>query len=465
MLTLRPYQTQMVDGVRAEFHAGRHRVMLQAPTGCGKTAIATYMLGQTVAVNRSAWFIVHRRELLKQSADAFERAGVPYHVVATAWTKRPAETPGRGVLLTSIQTVARRVSSMHVPGLIVWDESHHVAAKSWTSLFEWAKASWHVGLSATPERLDGKGLDKWFDSMVEGPSTAWLIEQGYLCPFVPLVPPNGIEASGVKKSMGDYARGQLAAISDVPTITGNAVEHYKKWAPGKRAIAFCVSVNHSKHVAEQFNAAGIPAAHCDGQTAPDVRDAILEDFRNGKLLLLSNVELFGEGFDVPGIEAVIMLRPTQSVALYLQQVGRSLRPAPGKERAIILDHAGNIERHGRPDDLWAWDLQGKEAREKRSKSKRLSMTICPECFAAQPAGASRCVICGHAFGLAGGDRVVKQVAGELVEHKSRVKDPRFQITETDLARMFRRKGMPEAMCIALAAKTFKARQAKQGVAA
>jgi superfamily II DNA or RNA helicase len=226
-----------------------------------------------------------------------------------------------------------------------------------------------------------------------------------------------------------------------------------------------VSVNHSKHVAEQFNAAGIPAAHCDGQTAPDVRDAILEDFRNGKLLLLSNVELFGEGFDVPGIEAVIMLRPTQSVALYLQQVGRSLRPAPGKERAIILDHAGNIERHGRPDDLWAWDLQGKEAREKRSKSKRLSMTICPECFAAQPAGASRCVICGHAFALAGGDRAVKQVAGELVEHKSRVKDPRFQITEADLARMFRRKGMPEAMCIALAAKTFKARQAKQGVAA
>lgn len=455
-MRLRPYQERMVSEVSGLFKGGKRSVMVQAPTGCGKTALAAHMLGATVAKGKRASFFVHRRELLTQSAKAFELTGIPYYVVGSNWMRRVKETPGRGVLLAAIQTIGRRASSMTPPDLMVFDEAHHIAAKSWTSLYEWGARSYVVGLSATPERLDGKGLDKWFQAMVEGPTTAQLIADGFLCPYRLFVPPGGIDTQGVKRQMGDFARGQLVAVSDRPVITGDAIAHYQLHSAGKRAVAFCVSVEHSKHVAEQFRAAGIQAVHCDGSTDSAVRDGMLEDFREGKIKVLTNVDLFGEGFDVPSIETVIMLRPTQSVGLYLQQVGRALRPFEGKKEAIILDHAGNARSHGRPDGIWCWDLYGREARERKEKAlPTRSPKICEKCFAACTPWALACPICGTTFKTAG--RSLETVAGSLVEAIT-APNPSFKVTVEDFERMFKRRGVANPR--ALAEKTFRQREAK-----
>jgi superfamily II DNA or RNA helicase len=212
--------------------------------------------------------------------------------------------------------------------------------------------------------------------------------------------------------MGDYANDELAEVMDKPTITGDAVQHYFKYAPGKRAIVFCVSVQHSRHVAAQFNSAGIAAVHVDGETDFEVRDRAIREFREGSIKILCNVELFGEGFDVPVLEAVILLRPTQSLGLYLQQVGRSLRPCEGKTKAVILDHVGNCQRHGLPDEERVWSLEGHTA-QKKSLADSLPIRICPNCMAAQPATVKICKYCGTAFEIQ--YRTVAEQDGELKE--------------------------------------------------
>lgn len=209
--------------------------------------------------------------------------------------------------------------------------------------------------------------------------------------------------------MGDYARDELNTAMDKPKITGSAVEHYKKYANGKRAIVFAVSVEHSKHIVEEFQHAGFSAAHVDGETSTDERSLAIERFTRGDIQILSNVELFGEGFDVPVMEAAILLRPTSSLGLYLQQIGRSLRPYQGKEFAVILDHVGNCQRFGLPDQDREWSLEG---RDKTKGDYEAPVRICPECF-----GAFRplpiCPFCGHVIPLK--PRTVETVAGELQE--------------------------------------------------
>jgi DNA repair protein RadD len=290
---------------------------------------------------------------------------------------------------------------------------HHVAAGSWSKIYSAFPDAFHIGLTATPERLDGTGLRSWFSEMVKGPSVSWLIENKYLAPYR-LYAPAGISTQNIKTQMGDFAKAQLVEAADKPRITGDAIKHYFKYAKGKRAVVFCVSIEHSKHVVEQFVAAGIPAEHVDGETETEVRDAAIKRFESGETLVLSNVELFGEGFDLPAIEAAILLRPTKSLGLYLQECGRVLRPCPGKSEALILDHAGNCQRHGLPDEERDWSLEGWEGNRKRSKGDTAtSVKICPRCFAAQFSGLPSCRFCGHTFLVQ--SREVEQVDGELVE--------------------------------------------------
>lgn len=212
--------------------------------------------------------------------------------------------------------------------------------------------------------------------------------------------------------MGDFKRDELNAAVDKPTITGDAIKHYMKLASGKRAVVFCVSIEHSKHVVSQFQAAGIPSAHVDGETPTEERDDAIQRFSRGDIKVLSNVELFGEGFDLPSLEVAILLRPTQSLGLYLQQVGRSLRPYPGKEFALILDHAGNCSRHGLPDEERSWSLEGHEGARKTSETSE-SVKICPKCFAAQFPGRTYCAFCGTTFEVK--YRQVESVEGNLTE--------------------------------------------------
>lgn len=268
-----------------------------------------------------------------------------------------------------------------------------------------------VGLSATPERLDGRGLADHFDAMVRGPSVAELIDAGFLSKYR-LFAPATVDTSGLHRRMGDYVTGELDERINTPRITGDCISHYQRFAGGTRAVVFCVSIEHSKAVARAFTAAGIPAIHIDGTTEHGLRDGMLADFRRGAIRVLTNVDLFGEGFDCPSIETAILLRPTMSAAMYLQQVGRALRPAEGKETAVILDHVGNSHTHGMPDDDRVWELTATAVKE-RKKAEVPSPRICPSCFGVNRAGTQVCKLCGNPFPIDA--REVKQVDGELAE--------------------------------------------------
>lgn len=406
---LRPYQSEIIQQTRTLMREGQRSILIQSPTGSGKTALTAEMLGNAAAKGMPSLFIVHRRELVKQSMRTFERVGIRYGVIAAGFF----EDYRQPIQICSVQTVGRRLRRIKKPRLVVWDECHHVAAGTWSTIYDSQSQARHVGLTATPERLDGRGLNKWFTSMVKGPDVSWLIENKFLADYR-LYAPSTVSLAGVHTRMGDFVKSELSAAVDKPTITGDVIRHYQRYAGGKRAVVFCVSIEHSKHVVAQFQAAGIPAAHVDGETDGETRDREIQRFERGETLVLSNVELFGEGFDLPAIEAAILLRPTQSLGLYLQQVGRALRPSEGKANAIILDHAGNCERHGLPDEPRDWTLLGRGEKKQASDGSSASVKICPKCFAAQfSVGRPACKLCGHVFETK--PREIEHVDGELVE--------------------------------------------------
>lgn len=406
---LRPYQIAQVVELRRNIQAGLNSQLAVAPTGSGKTVLSAHMLKESSAAGYSSVFMVHRIELIEQSIRAFKSHGVTFGVCANGFvgeTKFPVQ-------IASVQTLVRRLSLYKQPDMLVVDEAHHQLAKSYGLIRQvWSKAHL-IGLTATPERLDGKGLGSAFQRLVLGPTVASLIRDGYLSKYR-LFAPGGVSVDGVKVVAGDYARGQLSKAADKPTITGDAIAHYTRLCLGKRAVVFAVSIEHSKHIAAQFNAAGIPAAHVDGETPVEERRGAVSEFIAGRVMVLVNVDLFGEGFDVPAIEAVIMLRPTQSLSLYLQMCGRALRPMPGKDTAIILDHAGNVQRHGFPDDEREWSLEGRVRSKPSVGGSVASVRVCPRCFAAQPP-TGICRFCGQLFPVA--PREIEEAAGELVEVK------------------------------------------------
>lgn len=459
-LILRPYQTDIISRARDSMSAGSKSILICAPTGSGKTALTAHMLATAASKSKRSLFLVHRRELIKQSIHTFSDVGVKHGVISSGWFESDQEP----IQIASVQSYARRMHRYPTPDLIIWDECHHLAAGSWASIYQSAPKAYHVGLTATPERLDGKGLGNWFNEIIQGPTTNALIREGYLSPYRLIVPPGGIQTAGIHKQMGDFNKTELMNAADKPTITGDAVKHYMKFAIGKRAVVFCVSIQHSKHVVSKFQEAGISAAHVDGETNVEERDEAIRAFEAGDIKILSNVELFGEGFDLPAIEAAILLRPTQSLGLYLQQVGRALRTSPGKDNAIIIDHADNCRRHGLPDQERGWSLEG-FAGGRKSSSEGGGIKICPQCFAAQLPGSDHCRFCKVVFALK--PREVEEVSGDLVEvdiEKARVQVQKRQEqgrTETveDLIALGKRRGYKNPYAWAKA--VFNARQAKR----
>lgn len=386
---------------------GKRSILIQSPTGSGKTLLTAHMLKTASSKGLKCWFIVHRRELIKQSIDTFSKVDFNFGVIASGWM----EELHHNVQIASIQSLARRIHRLKDPSLIIFDEAHHCPSSTWSRVHEKYKKAFHIGLSATPQRLDGKGLGNWFQSMIHGPSVEWLIDNKFLSPYK-MYAPQSIKTEGLHTRMGDFVKSELQSVVDKPTITGDAIKHYQKLAKGKRAVCFCVSIEHSKHVVSQFNTAGIKAEHVDGETPKDQRDKAIERFKRNETQVISNVDLFGEGFDLPALEVAILLRPTQSLSLYLQQVGRALRTYEGKSHAIILDHAGNCERHGLPDEERDWTLDDKEKRS-QSDQQSASIKICGKCFAAQLPGSEVCKFCGFEFDKS--PRKVDELEGDLQE--------------------------------------------------
>lgn len=407
MLELRKYQLDLIEQARGLMKKGCKSIAIVSPCGSGKTALVAHMLKTASARGFRSIFVCHRRELIFQTIKAFDEEGIRYGVISAGFESQPAMP----VQIASVQTLARRLNQYSEPRLIAFDECHHIAAASWSAISRRFPHTYRLGLTASPIRLDGKGLGDHFQALIEGPTVQQLISGGYLSPYK-LYAPMRVSVEGVHTKMGDYARGELSGVMDKPSITGDAVQHYKKFCNGKRAIVFAVSIQHSKHIVEKFRAEGIHAEHVDGETEPDVRDRAIEAFKAGSIQVLSNVELFGEGFDVPAMEVAILLRPTQSTSLYLQQIGRALRPFEGKTTAIILDHVGNYERHGLPDEVRIWTLDGTRANG-RNRGAATAVKVCPGCFAAQQAGRSDCKFCGYQFEVT--PREVEQKDGELAE--------------------------------------------------
>lgn len=406
MIQLRPYQTEIINAVRAQFAQGVRNVIVESATGSGKTTLSSFMLKTCAEKGMSAWVVMHRRELVKQWVLALDKVGLKFDIIANGFL----ETRRNLIKVCSIGALRTRAERMVVPNMIIWDEAHHLAAKSFTKIYGLFPKTYHIGLTATPERLDGKGLKGYFKTIVKGPTVRELIEQGFLSDYRIFAPP-GISTEGMHMRAGDFAKEDVNAAADKPTLFGNVLHEYLKHAKGKRVIGFAPSIKISKELVDLFLQNGVPAAHVDGETDMQVRDEALRLFAEGKILYLGNVDLFGEGFDLPCLDGVILYRPTASIGLYRQQVGRALRPSQGKTHAIILDHAGNVSRHGLPEEVIDWKLEG-HSRDSKPNEPSLKVKICPSCFAAQAPG-RECRYCGKVFPVK--ERKVARKEGPLSE--------------------------------------------------
>jgi DNA repair protein RadD len=403
---LRSYQLQAIASVRIAVMQA-NRALLVMPTGSGKTVVFSEICRLANDKGKKVLILVHRRELVTQASDKLTKAGVQHGIIAAGFD--PSDRP---VQVASVQTLIRRLNSgTFTPDLIIIDEAHHAVAGSWDKIIGHFTDAKIIGVTATPSRLDGRGLGSHFSTLVSGPSVEQLTKLGFLSPHRVFAPPVIADLSNVKTRAGDYANDQLSEAMDRPTITGDAIGHYRRLADGLPAIAFCCSIAHAKSVCESFNKAGYRAKLVTGNMPMEERDEAISGLADGRTQVLCSVDVVSEGTDVPAVSAAILLRPTQSEALYLQQVGRILRPQPGKI-AIVLDHVGSTLKHGFVDDVRAWSLDSKPKRKKNDEPAP-SVRQCPMCFAAfkpQPV----CPMCGHEFPVKP-KRQLTQREGELKE--------------------------------------------------
>jgi DNA repair protein RadD len=407
-VNLRAYQQQLIDDIRLRYQLGDKSVLAVLPTGGGKTIIFSAIAQSAAAKGNHVLILVHRRELIHQASSKLQWIGVDHGIIAAGIP--PSD---HAVQIASVQTLARRLSRLDwQPTLIIIDEAHHATAGQWARILDHWPDAYRLGVTATPCRLDGCGLRSTFDTMVLGPSVADLIFTGYLSPARIYAPPVVADLKGIRSRGGDYANDQAAAAMDRPTVTGDAIAHYQRLAAGQQAIAFCCNVAHAVSVCDAFKTAGISAELLLGNTSG--REQVVADFAAHRIRVLVTVDVVSEGFDVPAASCAILLRPTQSLGLYLQQVGRVLRPAPGKTHAVILDHVGNVHRHGFPDDHRDWSLDDRLKRS-RSGGAAPSVRTCEVCFAAfKPAPI--CPVCGAGC-VPIRSRVIREMAGELRELK------------------------------------------------
>ena len=414
MIELRPYQTDFVGNLRSAMRRHR-RVIGVAATGAGKTIVFTYIANSSVQRGKRVIIAAHRAEIVSQISKALTAFDVRH-----GWIMPGRTTTTDMVQVAMIQTLARRLDRVPSPDLLIIDEAHHATSGAYRAVMDAWDSAYVLGVSATPERLDGRGLSEVFDEMVLGPQTRWLIDQGFLSQYTHLAPPQVADFSGVKTSMGDYAVDDLASVMDQSTITGDLIAHYRQHLSGKSAIAFCVNIAHAEHVAEQFSSVGIAAASIDGKTETPERMRLLDALGSCELKVLTSCDLIGEGVDVPSVNGAILARPTKSLSLYRQQVGRVLRLKPDGSKAVILDHVGNVHRHGMPDIEINWTLSG---RQKKKSAPTFKTKTCKTCFrvfavapgwqAAAECGAEPGPECALSDQDAPAPREIKHLDGEL----------------------------------------------------
>ncbi len=435
-MTLRPYQQELFERIQLVLREGLKNPLIVSPTGSGKTALFCYIAHRASQANNDVLILVHRSELITQTSATLDKYGVGHGIIQPSITP----SPHHKVQLAMVQTVARRITKIAPPRLIIVDESHHMPASQYRSVITAFPNATIIGFTATPMRLDGKGLGDYFGKIIEGKSVEWLMENGFLCRPKYYAPPTCADLSNIKKRAGDFASDQLAAAMTKPKVTGDVIAHYKKICPDARAVAFCVTIAHAEQVCAEFNAAGIKSKIISGNMAKDDRKKLVSDFGAGIVRVMVSVDVISEGFDIPAVETAILLRKTQSLGLYLQQVGRILRPAEGKQ-AVILDHVGNIEKHGLAEDEREWSLEGVQKSEgKKNEVSRNKQ--CKGCYAVYDRFKfSSCPECGFVDQV----KLPEVSEGELVEIKRIEKTPLMTLmkdvkTRDDLKRIAKVKG-------------------------
>ena len=408
-MQLRSYQIKAIDSLRYSFNTkGKKSPLLVMPTGAGKTVVFAAISKAISDNEKNVLILVHRRELIDQASKKLKAIGVNHGVIAAKYKEST-----NNIQIASVQTLVRRlVKNTFNPNYIIIDEAHHAAAGSWIKIIEHFKDAYKIGCTATPIRLDGRGLADYFDDLVKGPGVAKLIKDKYLAPYKVFAPPLKINLDRVKTLGGDYQKKELEKQIDTVDIIGDAVQQYKKHADGLPAIAFCISIKHATDVCNKFKDAGYKAAIVHGEMKVDDRDKAIKGLGNGKIQILTSVDVISEGTDVPDVSAAILLRPTKSEGLYLQQVGRVLRPKEGKT-AIILDHVNSTRTHGFVDDIREWSLHSQKKKKKKGEVAP-HVETCKKCFATykpQPT----CPVCGYE--AENRERFIKQEEGELEELK------------------------------------------------
>ena len=428
-MKLRPYQQAAKDAIYNSWAAGNRNVCAVLPTGAGKTVlfsnVASECDGGTMAV-------AHRQELVSQISLALARYKVRHKIISPASTvklivQRHFQELGTSFYdpnarhgVAGVDTLIRAKHNFPDVKLWIQDECHHMLRDNkWGRACDLFPNARGLGVTATPERADGKGIGRvaqgLFDDMVVGPNMRDLINANFLTDYRIFSPPNDIDLKGVTiTASGDYSREKLKSAVRKSKVVGDVVEHYLKIARGKLGVTFATDVETATDITTQFNNAGVPAEVVSAKTKEKDRAAILEKFKNRQLLQLVNVDLFGEGFDLPAIEVVSMARPTQSYGLYVQQFGRALRIMKGKTEALIIDHVGNVIRHGLPDAGRQWTLKAREKRKSGNADAGIPVKACVQCTAVYERIHKICPFCGYDNPPAARDSI-EFVDGDLME--------------------------------------------------
>ncbi len=488
-MLLRPYQQKLSDDVYAAWGAGNTNVLAVAPTGSGKTVLFSSLLS---AHGRAAAAIAHRGELVSQISLSLAEFGVRHRIVGPTTLVREVTRlhhmilgksfvdPNAAVGAVSIDTLRSRYKNKTLEGwskqvsLWVQDEAHHVLKKNkWGLVSEIFPNAYGLGVTATPLRADGQGLgrhaDGLFDCMIEGPGMRDLIDAGYLSDYRIYAPPSDMDLTDVKiGSTGDYTPKGLKSASEKSHIIGDVVDHYLKIAPGKLGITFATDIETAIKIKNQYLGKGVKTELITGDTPATIRAELLRRFRNREIDQLVNVDLFGEGFDLPALEVVSMARPTQSFGLYAQQFGRALRPFPGKRHGIIIDHVGNVVRHGLPDAGRAWTLDRRDKKSRqamRDEVEPVKSCVNDGCWRTYSGFLSACPHCGHRPEPTSRTDI-KFVDGDLVELDAKtLARMRGEVVKIDLdaGRIFKwAKGQGKSNHIAQAmASNHRARQGAQ----
>lgn len=406
-LTLRDYQLADIQALRDGISRGVRRQLLVEPTGAGKGTSITYIIQRSVANGKRVMFLCNRRILIEDMSRRVDALGIAHGVImADHQRNRPFEP----VQVASIDTLQRRPAArLPKADILIIDEAHFAVSPVWLKVLERYPQAVVLGATATPCRLDSKGLGHIFQEMVMGPTVADLTTRGYLVPARTFAPPlKGVEK--VRKSTeADIARFMQDAKRH---ITGDAVDHWKQLAKGMPTVAFCCTIEHSLETRNKFRDAGIRAEHVDCNTPSVERDRMWERLKGGDVEIVTSVGIISFGWDCPPVSCAVLLRPTASLALHLQMCGRILRPYPGKPYALILDHAGNTHEHGTVEEPRQWDLKDGLVQQQKEEDGG-SNRSCKVCFNIYPSTMDVCPVCGAPYEVK--KRVIAVRPGQLEE--------------------------------------------------